>query len=200
MLVISKPIIVEGKYDKIKLSSIVKANIITTEGFGIFSAPEKTALIRRLAEKDGVIVLTDSDGAGFVIRNHLRNHIPKDKLIHLYIPQVKGREKRKIEPSKEGYLGVEGIERETLEALLLPYADGKEPQARMSLSKSDFYALGLSGKTDSVALRGKLAKALALPESLSANALLAAVNLLISQEEFTAALEKIKNQRKTEEP
>ena len=124
MLEISRPIIVEGKYDKIKLSQIVKAHIVTTDGFGIFSKSQKTALIRRLAENGGVIVLTDSDGAGLVIRNYLRNLLPPDKIIHLYTPRVKGKEKRKSEPSKEGILGVEGMELAWLEKALAPFADG----------------------------------------------------------------------------
>ena len=199
MLVISKPIIVEGKYDKIKLSSIVKAHIITTDGFGIFSAAEKTTLIRRIAEKTGVIILTDSDGAGLVIRNYLKSKIPADKLIHLYIPQIKGREKRKGAPSKEGYLGVEGTGKEALEKLLMPFADGKEPPVQMALTKSDFYALGLSGGTSSAALRAALEAELDLPTNLSANSLLAAVNLLISENEFTAALKKARKHLETEE-
>ena len=145
MLEISRPIIVEGKYDKIKLSRIVRANIITTDGFGIFSKDQKAALIRRLAAENGVIVLTDSDGAGLVIRNYLRNLLPSDKIIHLYTPKIKGKEKRKEKPSKEGFLGVEGMELEWLIKALEPFADGNVPD-RMELSKADLYALGLSGR------------------------------------------------------
>ena len=169
MLEISRPIIVEGKYDKIKLSRIVKANIITTDGFGIFSKEEKNLLIRRLGEARGVIVLTDSDGAGLVIRNHLRNLLPKEKVIHIYTPQIKGKEKRKDAPSKEGFLGVEGME----------------------LTKADLYALGLSGREDSEKRRKALAAALKLPTNLSANALLEAIRMLITKEEFEKALEEI---------
>jgi len=199
MLSISKPIIVEGKYDKIKLSSIVKANIITTDGFGIFSAAEKAHLLRRLAEERGIIVLTDSDGAGLVIRNYLKNLLPPDKLIHLYIPQIKGRERRKSAPSKEGYLGVEGIPADMLQKLLTPYADDGGTENPMNLTKSDFYELGLSGRHDSACFRTELARVLSLPDHLSSNAMLAAINMLISENEFTAALETAKNHMQAEE-
>ena len=187
MLEISKPIIVEGKYDKIKLSQIVKAHIVTTDGFGIFSKTQKAAFIRRLAEADGVIVLTDSDGAGLVIRNYLRNLLPPDKITHLYTPRVKGKEKRKAAPSKEGILGVEGMDLAWLENALKPFADGGL-KPRMQLTKSDLYALGLSGAPNSEARRKELARLLALPDNLSANALLEAICLLITKEEFDQAV------------
>ncbi len=190
MLEISRPIIVEGKYDKIRLSHVVKAHILTTDGFGIFKKEEKNHLIRRLAAEKGVIVLTDSDGAGLVIRNHLRNLLPKDQIIHIYTPQIKGKEKRKQEASKEGYLGVEGMELDWLVNALTPFADGA-PKARMTLTKADLYALGLSGRNDSATRRRKLAEALDLPQNLSANALLEAVNLLVTEEEFKAACASI---------
>ena len=190
MLEISRPIIVEGKYDKLKLSRIVKANIITTDGFGIFSKEEKNLLIRRLAEARGVIVLTDSDGAGLVIRNHLKNLLPKEKVIHIYTPQIKGKEKRKNEPSKEGFLGVEGMETDWLVKALEPFADGNVPD-RMELTKADLYALGLSGREDSEKRRKALASALKLPTNLSANALLEAIRILVSKEEFENALQTI---------
>ena len=183
MLEISRPIIVEGKYDKIKLSRIVKAHIVTTDGFGIFSKSEKSLLIRRLAADQGIIVLTDSDGAGLVIRNYLRNILPADKIIHIYTPQIKGKEKRKNAPSKAGFLGVEGMDLAWLEEALAPFADGVS-KPRMSLTKADFYALGLSGGEGSEAKRKTLARALNLPDNLSANALLEAMNLLITEEEF----------------
>lgn len=186
MLEISRPIIVEGKYDKIKLSRIVKAHIVTTDGFGIFSKAEKTALIRRLAEDNGVIVLTDSDGAGLVIRNYIKNILPQNKIIHIYTPQVKGKEKRKAAPSKAGFLGVEGMDTAWLEEALAPFADGGA-KPRMALTKADLYALGLSGGEDSATRRKELARALKLPDNLSANALLEAVNLLVTEEEFKEA-------------
>lgn len=187
MLTISRPIIVEGKYDKIKLSRVVKAHIVTTDGFGIFSQAQKTALIRRLAEADGVIVLTDSDGAGLVIRNYLRNILPPDKIIHLYTPRIKGKEKRKNSPSKEGFLGVEGMETEWLEKALAPFADGGA-KPRMQLTKADLYALGLSGGPNSEIRRRELSHLLQLPDNLSANALLEAICLLITPEEFDRAI------------
>ena len=190
MLEISRPIIVEGKYDKIKLSRIVKAHIVTTDGFGIFSQAQKTALIRRLAEAEGVIVLTDSDGAGLVIRNYLRNILPPDKIIHLYTPRIKGKEKRKSAPSKEGVLGVEGMELDWLEKTLAPFADGGA-KPRMQLTKADLYALGLSGCPNSEIRRRELSRRLQLPDNLSANALLEAICLLITQEEFHQAVESL---------
>jgi ribonuclease M5 len=190
MLTISRPIIVEGKYDKIKLSRVVNAHIVTTDGFGIFSQAQKNALIRRLAEENGVIVLTDSDGAGLVIRNHLRNILPPDKIIHLYTPRIKGKEKRKSAPSKEGFLGVEGMETQWLEKTLAPFADGGV-KPRMKLTKADMYALGLSGGPNSERRRRELSRLLQLPDNLSANALLEAICLLVTQEEFDHATEAL---------
>ena len=187
MLTISRPIIVEGKYDKIKLSRVVNAHIVTTDGFGIFSQAQKTSLIRRLAEENGVIVLTDSDGAGLVIRNYLRNILPPDKIIHLYTPRIKGKEKRKNTPSKEGFLGVEGMELEWLEKTLAPFADGGI-KPRMQLTKADLYAFGLSGGTNSEIRRRELSRLLQLPDNLSANALLEAICLLVTPEEFERAI------------
>ena len=190
MLEISRPIIVEGKYDKIKLSRIVRANIITTDGFGIFSKEQKAALIRRLAEENGVIVLTDSDGAGLVIRNYLRTLLPSDRIIHLYTPQIKGKEKRKAQPSKAGFLGVEGMELDWLEKALAPFADGGA-KPRMQLTKADLYALGLSGMPNSEARRKRLAALLQLPDNLSANALLEAICLLVTEDEFRRAVDRL---------
>lgn len=190
MLEISRPIIVEGKYDKIKLSRIVRANIITTDGFGIFSKDQKAALIRRLAEDNGVIVLTDSDGAGLVIRNYLKNILPSAKIIHLYTPQIKGKEKRKAQPSKAGFLGVEGMDFVWLEQALAPFADGGA-KPRMKLTKADFYALGLSGVPNSEVRRKKLANILKLPDNLSSNALLEAICLLITEDEFEQAVKEL---------
>lgn len=190
MLEISRPIIVEGKYDKIRLSRVVKAHIVTTDGFGIFSKAEKTLLIRRLAADQGVIVLTDSDGAGLVIRNYLRTILPADRIVHIYTPQIKGKEKRKQAPSKAGFLGVEGMDTAWLEEALAPFADGGA-NPRMSLTKADFYALGLSGGEGSENKRKQLAVALRLPDNLSANALLEAINLLVTTEEFEEALKRL---------
>jgi len=193
MIKLDRPVIVEGKYDKNKLSAILDTVIVTTDGFRIFNDKEKQALIRRLAEKNGIFVLTDADGAGLVIRNLFRGCIPKDKITHLYIPAVKGKERRKKVPSKEGYLGVEGIDAEQLEAIFMPFAvdscnhvsQGKKEK----ITKLDFYEAGLSGGEGSAELRTKLAQKLGLPLNMSANALLEALNLLYSREEFEEALQ-----------
>ena len=191
MIILDRPVIVEGKYDKQKLSAILQTTIITTNGFGIFNDKEKRALIRRLAEKNGIFVLTDADGAGLVIRNLLRGCVPKEKITHLYIPAVAGKERRKATPSKEGLLGVEGIDAATLERIFAPFAvDAPTAAAHtpMSVTKADFYAAGLSGGDGSATRRSRLAKKLGLPLNMSANALLEAVNLLYSKDDFEAAL------------
>ena len=193
MMKISRPIIVEGKYDRLKILTVAEAKVITTDGFGIFSKAEKAEFLRRLAEKNGVIVITDCDGAGLIIRNHLKNIIPRDKIIHIYTPEIKGKEKRKKTPSKAGYLGLEGMSAEWLEKALAPYADGAEEKTEnaLSLTKADFYELGLSGGEHSAEKRVLLARALGLPSIISASSLIYAVNTLVSEEEFAAALEKV---------
>lgn len=191
-LKIAIPIAVEGKYDKIKLSSIIDGQIITTDGFGVFASDEKKTLIRRLAEPRGIIVLTDSDGAGLVIRNYFRSILPKDKLINLYTPQVEGKEKRKKAPSKAGFLGVEGIEADTLRKLFAPYAgDLTERCPREEVTKADFYSDNLSGGEGSAERRKRLCKLLELPDNMSANALLAAVNLLCGAEKYKELLKNV---------
>jgi len=190
MLNISKPIIVEGKYDREKILSIANARVITTNGFGVFKDKELTKYIRKLAEKEGIIVLTDSDGAGLVIRNKINSILPKDKVFNIYIPEVKGKEKRKKEPSKQGLLGVEGIDSGWLKNALAEF-DGKEPDRTAYLTKTDMYMLGLSGKSDSSNLRKELARKLDLPTNLSSTSLLAAINLLISEEDFKEALNSL---------
>ncbi len=178
-LKIDIPVAVEGKYDKIKLASVIDAQIITTDGFGVFRSEEKKLLIRRLAEPRGLIVLTDSDGAGLVIRNYFRSILPKDKLINLYTPKIEGRERRKKAPSKAGLLGVEGIDTDTLRELFYPFAAGSETKKRgREVTKADFFADGLSGGDGSAERRARLCGRLGLPDNISANALLAAVNLL----------------------
>ena len=186
------PIVVEGKYDRLRLLSVCCANVLTTDGFGIFKKSEKLALLRRLSQSSPVIVLTDSDGAGKVIRSHLSSAIPKDRLIQLYIPQIKGKEKRKAEPSAEGTLGVEGMERQLLFDLLSPFEDREKTERRMEnpLSKADFYRDGLSGGADSAARRDQLATRLGLPKGMTANALLAALKILLSYEEYLRLVER----------
>jgi len=184
-LKIALPIIVEGKYDKIKIDSIADATVIQTDGFGIFKSHERLALIRSLAQKSQIIVLTDSDGAGKVIRSHITGTIPKDRMIQLYVPQVTGKERRKAVPSKEGYLGVEGTDADVLRRLLEPFStDGGCAVRGQDITKLDMFEAGLSGGKDSAARRDSLAEKLGLPKKMTANALLAALNVLIGREEF----------------
>lgn len=190
------PIVVEGKYDRLRLLAVCNAQIITTDGFGIFKKNEKLALIRKLSTISPIILLTDSDGAGKLIRSHLCSAIPKDRLIQLYIPKIEGKEKRKSTPSAEGTLGVEGMENELLFSLLSPYEDDAriERAKENPLSKADFYRDGLSGKDNSAAARDALAKKLELPSGMSANALLAALRMLITYEEYEQLVKEIYEQ------
>lgn len=180
------PIIVEGKYDKIKIHSIADACVISTDGFGVFKNSERLAIIKKLAEKSKIIVLTDSDGAGKVIRSHITSAIPKDKLIQLYTPQIKGKEKRKTEASREGFLGVEGTEADTLRALLEPFSSGvfTTDTEREEITKLDMYEKGLTGADESAEKRDKLSLSLGLPKGMTSNALLSALNVLMTKEEF----------------
>ena len=180
------PIIVEGKYDRLRLLSICNATVLTTDGFGIFKKNERLELFRRLSQKTPVILLTDSDGAGKLIRSHLTSAIPKDRLIQLYIPQIQGKESRKASPSAEGTLGVEGMEGELLRRLLAPF-EGEAPLRRAEenpLSKVDLYEDGLTGHEGSAEKRDALAKALGLPAGMTPNALLAALKILVTYEEY----------------
>ncbi len=184
------PIVVEGRYDKITLENVVCGHIIPTNGFGIFKKEEKTALLRRLADNSPIIVLTDSDGAGKVIRGHLNTVLPKDRLIHLYTPQIKGKEKRKESASKEGFLGVEGQNATLLRELLTPFAADSACE-RGGITKLDLYNLGLSGRDHSAEARKQLCRALDLPLDLTAPALLDALNMLYEREEFLRLAEQI---------
>lgn len=188
MIRIKEAIVVEGRYDKNTLSQIVDAHIIETAGFGIFSDKEKTALLRRLAEKCGIIILTDSDGAGFLIRNRIKGAVPEGCVKHAYIPDIKGKERRKQHASKEGKLGVEGMTPEIIiEALKRSGAtiEGESTEPRKGeITKGDLYELGLSGKPDSAEKRKELTRKLALPEKMSANALLDVLNALYTKEEL----------------
>lgn len=191
MVRIREAIVVEGKYDKNVLSQIVDAPIFVTNGFGIFKDPDTMTLLRRTAEKRGLIVLTDSDGAGFVIRNRIKCAVPGKYLKHAYIPDIPGKEKRKTTPGKEGKLGVEGMRPEIiLDALYRAGAtmEGAEPRKAGKITKQDLMELGLSGGADSSRLRGRLQKKLGFPEHMSANGLLQALDVLYSREELTAAL------------
>ncbi len=179
-LKISKAVIVEGKYDKIKLENIVDALIITTEGFGIFKDNDKKSYIKKLAEERGLLIITDSDSAGFIIRNHLKSFIDDRYIFNAYIPSVKGKEKRKINPSKEGTLGVEGISREeiikAIEKSGALSSEGIESKERRVYTTADLFALGLSGKPDSKARREKLLKLLGLPKHINTNSLIKYMN------------------------
>ena len=186
MVKIREAIVVEGRYDKNTLSQIVDATIFETAGFGIFNKREKASLFRALANKTPLIVLTDSDGAGKLIRSHLTSVLPADRLIHLYVPRIQGVEKRKSAPSAEGVLGVEGMERKLLRELLAPYANS-EIVSRLEenpLSKTDLFLDGLTGGEGSAARRDALAERLGLPTGMTPNALLAALRMLCSYEEY----------------
>lgn len=196
MVRIKEAIVVEGRYDKNTLSQIVDAPIFETAGFGIFKNKEQMSLLRRTAEKRGLIVFTDSDGAGFVIRNHLKSAIPGKYLKHAYIPDIPGKEKRKASPGREGKLGVEGMTPEILlEALKRAGAtiEGENVTQRNAITKQDLMALGLSGGANAKEKRLALLKMLSFPEHMSSNAMLEALNVLYTLEEFTVVVEKLEN-------
>lgn len=190
MIRVREAIVVEGRYDKNTLRQLVDAPIFETAGFGVMNDKAKLSLLRRAAEKRGLIILTDSDRAGFVIRNYLKGALPKGRVLQAYIPDVYGKEKRKAAPGKEGKLGVEGMRPEVLlEALRAAGATIEGETGTVvpggTITKRDLFDLGLSGGKDSAALRVKLQKALKLPERLGPNALLDALNLLFAnREEF----------------
>lgn len=197
MIRIREAVVVEGKYDKIKLSSLLDGTIVTTDGFGIFRDREKMAYLRRLAENQGLVVLTDSDGAGFVIRGKISSCIPASQLKHAYIPDIPGKERRKAAPSKEGMLGVEGMELQTLRQVLrragatLLEEKSLPENAHGKLTKADLYEMGLSGREDSAQRRKALQKELDLPERLSAGGLLQALNALYSEQELSVLRERL---------
>ena len=194
MVKIREAIVVEGRYDKNTLSQILDAPILETSGFGIFKDKQQMALLRRIAETRGLIVFTDSDGAGFVIRNHIKSAIPGKYLKHAYIPDIYGKEKRKAAPGKEGKLGVEGMTKEViLESLRRAGAtiEGEETAPVRQITKQDLMELGLSGTADASERRLKLLKHLNLPERMSPNAMLQALNLLYNLEELQAILQNL---------
>ena len=196
MIKIDRAVIVEGRYDKIKLSSILDAVIIETEGFGIFNNKEKQRLIRRLADTKGLLILTDSDSAGFKIRSFIKGIVPAETIKHAYIPDIFGKEKRKTEASKEGKLGVEGVKKELiLEALEKAgvFCEETEKTEKREITKLDLYEDGLSGRADSDALRKKLLFHLQLPERLTSNALVQILNTFLTYDEYKKAVEEIKN-------
>ena len=196
MVKIREAIVVEGRYDKNTLSQIVDAPILETSGFGIFKDKQQMKLLRKVAKIRGLIVFTDPDGAGFVIRNHIKSAIDGKYLKHAYVPDIMGKERRKSAPGKEGKLGVEGMDPEViLQALRRCGAtvEGENVPAQHAITKQDMMVLGLSGGADSAAKRLILMKKLELPEHMSANALLQALNLLYTLEELQALLRELEN-------
>lgn len=186
---ISEVIVVEGRYDKNTLSQVVDAVIIETSGFGVFNNKEKQQLLRTLAEKRGMIVFTDSDGAGFVIRNFIKGCVDPKYLKHAYIPDIYGKERRKAKASKEGKLGVEGMKPEVLlEALIAAGAtvDGVSEDKKATITKADMFSMGYTGKPDSSKRRGELLKSLGLPEKMTGSALLDVLNVIMTRDEFLA--------------
>ena len=175
---------VEGRYDKNTLSQLVDAPIFETNGFGIMKNSRLLAFLRRVAEKRGLIVLTDSDGAGFVIRNYLKGALPKDKVLHAYIPDLYGKERRKAHPGKEGKLGVEGMSQEVLLHALQAAGAMDAPDSPAQITKTDLFLAGLSGGRDSGEKRRKLQAELLLPEHLGSNGFLDAVNMMMTRDEF----------------
>jgi len=195
MVKIKEAIVVEGRYDKNTLSQIVDAPILETSGFGIFKDKQQMKLLRQVAERRGLIVFTDADGAGFVIRNHIKSAIPGKYLKHAYTPDIFGKERRKAAPGKEGKLGVEGMRPEIIvEALQKAGATiegGTDKRTVQEITKADLVILGLSGTPGSDENRRHLMKKLDLPERMSTNALLQALNLLYTLEELTELMEHI---------
>jgi ribonuclease M5 len=184
---LKEAVIVEGRYDRIRLSELIASPIIETGGFRVFKDKEKQNLIRSIAERRGILVMTDVDSAGFVIRNFLRGIIPVDQIKHAYIPTVEGKERRKPQPSKEGVLGVEGIDRDALlRSIRLSGATviGESVGKSGEITKADFYDYGLTGRENSAVLREAILSDLGLPRYLSTNAMVAALNCLFSKEEF----------------
>lgn len=203
---LQEAVIVEGRYDKIKLSGLISSPIIETGGFRIFSDKEKQELIRAVAERRGILVMTDADSAGFVIRNFLRGIVPTDRIKHAYIPTVEGKEKRKAEPSKEGTLGVEGISYDALRESILKSGaqivgeglappDNEQTNAAESIdftddeiTKLDFFEYGLTGRDNSSEYRAKVLDSLGLPKYMTTNAMISALNCLFTKEEFESFL------------
>lgn len=190
---IKEAVIVEGKYDKMRLKGIIDTTIIETNGFRIFKDKEKLNLIKKLADSRGILILTDSDSAGFVIRNYLKGVVPPDKIKHAYIPQIKGKEKRKEKPSKEGTLGVEGLDEDTLKEVLkksgvicIDTDNNPDP-----ITRQDLFYLGLTGRDNSKIMRTKLLKKLNLPTYLSTKALTESLNGFMTLKELKDIMKNI---------
>lgn len=197
MYKVKETIIVEGTYDKIKLSGFIDGVIFTTNGFGIFARRDILKSIKTMAEKTDIVILTDSDSAGFKIRSFVKQYIPEQYVKHAYIPEIKGKEKRKAKPGKEGILGVEGISEEIIIDALkkagctIDGVEGNTKSAR-EITKADFYAFGLSGGANSSELRRALARELGLPTKISANMLLDVVNRLLDYDEFSQIVKSLR--------
>lgn len=191
MIKLKQAVIVEGKYDKITLENIIDATIITTDGYGIFKNKEKRDLIKLLAKRNGIVVITDSDAAGAVIRSHIKQICNGDNITNVYVPQLAGKERRKAKPSKQGFLGVEGLDRQIIEDALKrsgitgEYVSKRTPE----ISKTQLYELGLSGGANSAKLRKSLASFLNLPTDMSCNAFLDCINAVCGYNEFIKAVE-----------
>lgn len=192
MIKVKEAVIVEGKYDKIKLSNILDALIIETNGFGIYKDKERLNFIRNLAKERGLIIITDSDHSGFQIRNFIANCAKSGSVKHIYIPDVYGKERRKLQPSKEGKLGVEGISDEILIRL---FSDNgikyESSQPREMITNYDLFEMGISGTPDAGKKKKKLLKQLELPEFLSTNSLLSCLNSMMSKAEFKKLAESL---------
>lgn len=202
---LKEAVIVEGRYDRVRLSGFIASPVIETGGFRVFKDKEKQALIRAIAERRGVLIMTDVDSAGFVIRNFLRGIIPQEKILHAYIPTVPGKERRKPEPSKEGVLGVEGLDSEALLKAIRESGahiesdplSGAEPSNRAEqdesqrISKSDFYSYGMTGTRNAAARRSAVLSDLGLPRYLTPNAMISALNCLFTKPEFEAYLDRL---------
>jgi ribonuclease M5 len=190
MISIQEIIVVEGKYDKMRLSQTVDAVIVTTDGFKLYKDKEKLDMLRRMAKKRGIIVLTDSDSAGFKIRNYLRQCLGDVNIKHAYIPEIKGKEKRKAKPGREGLLGVEGVSGDIIsQALKKAKATPKTPYK--PITKARLYEDGLAGRPNSTQKRKELAKKIGMPEKLSANAMLDVINSLYSYDEYEKIIESL---------
>ncbi len=191
MIKLKQPVIVEGKYDKITLENVIDALIITTDGFGIFKNKEKCDMIRRLAQKNGIIVMTDSDSAGSMIRAYIKKIVGNCEIINVYVPVLQGKEKRKNAPSKEGVLGVEGMKADIIYSALEKsgVTGTKLPKNARKITKTDLFCFGLSGGENSSEKRKELLKTLSLPQNLSPNAMLDILNTLYTYEEFLKVMQ-----------
>ncbi len=186
---IKYPVIVEGKYDRERVLSVFSADCIATDGFGVFNNKELNATLRALSKAGPLIILTDSDSAGSLIRKRISQTVESGSMINVYTPQIEGVERRKKAPSKEGYLGVEGVDRDIIFSLLLPFAD-KDAKPKNTLTKTAFYLDGLTGGRNSQEKRDALASKFSLPRGMTANALLTALSYIATDEEYKNALER----------